>query len=125
MRVIPWAAVGGPGTVRRTPWAPWAIINRPAPMGVLVGWLVDDVCFSPDYVRFAPRSRHSGDIAEGPFLPSRPGEFHPGPLTEPDVIGSIPDQKFMRFLQIFSSKFQRDVHERTPAATVSFVRFRG
>ena len=25
-------------------------------------------------------------VAVGPVLPSRPGEFHPEPLTEPDVI---------------------------------------
>ncbi len=36
--------------------------------------------------RFAPKTGHSEAYAELPLLPSRPGEFHPEPLTEPDVI---------------------------------------
>src|SRR4029450_8878886 len=27
----------------------------------------------------------SSDATEGPLMPSRPGEFHPEPLTEPDL----------------------------------------
>ena len=50
MRVIRWAALWGPDTVGRTPWGPYAIIIRPAPIGRLVG----DVRFAPGFVRFTP-----------------------------------------------------------------------
>ena len=31
-------------------------------------------------------SGHDADIVGAPQMPSRPGEFHPEPLTDPDVI---------------------------------------
>jgi hypothetical protein len=36
--------------------------------------------------RYRGRSGLSADIAESTLLPSRPGDFHPEPLTDPDSI---------------------------------------
>ena len=41
------------------------------------------------YVRSWSTSRHCADIVNVSSLPSRPGEFHPKPLTDPDVNLSI------------------------------------
>ncbi len=49
-------------------------------------WLKAEVTGSRIYVRSTPSNRHSGQGWECLRLPSRPGEFHPEPLTEPDVI---------------------------------------
>ncbi len=40
----------------------------------------------PRHVCLSPNFGHSEAHAGLPLLPSRPGEFHPEPLTEPDVI---------------------------------------
>ncbi len=49
-------------------------------------WLKADIQSPKIEVRFTPKSGHSEAHAGLPLLPSRPGEFHPEPLTEPDVI---------------------------------------
>src|ERR1035441_4340070 len=38
------------------------------------------------YFRCWTTSRHCADIVNVTSLPSRPGEFHPEPLTDPDLI---------------------------------------
>ncbi len=49
-------------------------------------WLQADIQSAEIEVRFTPNNGHSEAHAGLPVLPSRPGEFHPEPLTDPDVI---------------------------------------
>jgi hypothetical protein len=48
--------------------------------GIATGSIVTDVSFSG----VIPTSHFKG--RQEPFLPSRPREFHPEPLTDPDLI---------------------------------------
>src|SRR5215218_8824648 len=45
-----------------------------------------DITRRSNYVCLGGQSGRAADNVEGPSLPSRPGEFHPEPLTEPDLI---------------------------------------
>ncbi len=49
-------------------------------------WLQADIQSPEIDFRFAPNSGHSRGRHLLPVMPSRPGEFHPEPLTDPDVI---------------------------------------
>jgi hypothetical protein len=52
-------------------------------------WPKADVARAPRVVRFKGKSGLDADALSLPILPSRPGEFHPEPLTDPYVNLSI------------------------------------